>query len=109
MTNHDATPPEFKSKLEAAFANYLQGLQYGGIVTMWRYEPMRLHLAHKTSYTPDFLVQMGKSLILYEVKGWHKNRRDSLTHLKVAASLYPCFRFVLVTRERREWKEKVIG
>ena len=109
MTNPNATLPEYDSQLEADYASYLQGLLYGGIITKWWHHPMRLQLAPKTSYQPDFMVQMGKSLILYEVKGWHKNRRDSLTHLKVAASLFPCFRFVLVTRERRAWTEKVIG
>ena len=109
MTNPDATLPDYDSQLEADYASYLQGLLYGGIITKWWHHPMRLYLAPKLSYNPDFLVQAGKSLILKEIKGWHQNKRDSLTHLKVAAQLYPCFRFVLVTREKRQWIEKEIG
>ena len=95
MTNPNATLPEYDSQLEADYASYLQDLLYGGMITKWWHHPFRLNLTKDLTYRPDFLVQMGKSLILYEVKGWHKNRRDSLTHLKVG----------LRSEERRVGKE----
>ena len=70
-------------------------------------QPVALLLGNGVRYTPDFLrvanfVAGSRSVTLdaYEVKGprfWD----DARVKIKVAASLYPWIRFVLVTRKGR--------
>jgi len=66
-------------------------------------EPIKLRLAGRTWYTPDFLARLGPGpgafFIAYEVKGFMRD--DAAVKIKVAATLYPCIQFVLVRRDRR--------
>jgi len=80
-----------------------------GIIIDYWYEPMSFHLPGKIRFTPDFLVLNGNGLTFYEVKGYSPNRRDGITRLKMAAALFPCFTWVLVTREKGAWNETPIG
>ena len=112
-------PQEYKSKLEEQFAAHLQSTIKEGA---WRYEPIKLRLAQNTFYTPDFLeIGHDGTIWLYEVKGsWrgatrktakgsiHISQDKSRVKLKVAAKLYPWFRFVAVTKEKGEWKYEEI-
>ena len=74
----------------------------------WR-EPIKLRLAGRTYYTPDFLVISGRAgehgipprFTFVEVKGFMRD--DASVKLKVAASSYPCFGWLLVTRDRWGW------
>lgn len=92
----------YRSKLEAAYSGYLQGLLLAGDIQSWSYEPIRLHLAVKTTLTPDFLVITKEGrLELHEVKGWA--REDAMVKLKMAARLYSYWTFVLVKRVRGVW------
>lgn len=93
----------YRSETERRYAAYLDSEVNAGMVAAWWYEPMKgLYLAPKTSYTPDFLVQYcdgERGLECHEVKGakiWEKDRIKA----KLAARLYPCFRFLLA-----QWKE----
>ncbi len=99
----------YRSKLEAAFASKLDLEQKAGIIKSWRYEPMSLTLAKGKRYRPDFLVEYmpqpvypthicaTPKLEAIEIKGkWFKNRRDSMTHLRWAAQLYPMFTWRLM-------------
>jgi hypothetical protein len=115
-----ASSSPYRSKLEAAYAQKLELETKAGAITGWRYEPIRFTLAARTSYRPDFMImreiyrQLQLETVQFEVtfvevKGYHKNRRDSLTHLKVAAAMFPCFRFILVEREDGQWQERTIG
>jgi len=99
----------YKSKWEAAYASKLELEKRAGIIKAWWYEPFSLWLPGKVRYKPDFLVQQqtklyagpdeyAYSLEIIEVKGWSKNRRDGMTRLKIAASLFPCFVWRLVYR-----------
>lgn len=116
-----AEPPEpaeaparrsvYDSALEAARARYLGLLSLDGEVRQVCHHLFHVELAPGTVYTPDFLVWRGDgSITIEEVKGSLKmqNARDSVTRLKVAAGLLPMFRWVLVTRVGRLWKERVI-
>lgn len=94
-------PDDGMNKLERAFWERAREA-YGD--TVYR-EPFKLRLAGKTWYTIDFLiVQTG--LTCYEIKGFMRD--DAAVKLKVAAELYPCFGFVLVTRERQRWQCRVV-
>lgn len=97
----------FRSRLERDYANYLYGLQLAGEIQSYAYEAVRLQLAPKTTLTPDFLVvTKGGQVEFHETKGWA--REDAMVKLKVAARLFPSWRFVLVTRVRREWRMKEV-
>ena len=92
-------PSPYRSKWEAAYANKLQLSLLAGEISGWWYEPFSLWLPGKVRYKPDFLVQYPSGeLYLLEVKGWSKNRRDGMTRLKIAASLFYCFQWFLVSR-----------
>lgn len=108
--------PQFRSKLEANFASKLELEQRAGLIIQFWYEPFSLWLPGKVRFKPDFLIQHRlplddndiRMLEVIEVKGWSKNRRDGMTRLKMAAALFPCFRWALVTRDQGNWKERTI-
>lgn len=102
-----ASSPRYRSKLEAAFACKLELGRRAFALVRWWHEPFSLRLAAKTFYRPDFLVQSGETLTIYEVKGFRRD--DAMVKLKVAARLFPCFRFVLVEREKGQWIETAIA
>jgi hypothetical protein len=71
-------------------------------------EPIKLRLAGRTYYSPDFLVTsrpgehgIPPAITFVECKGFM--REDAAVKLKVAASAYPCFGWLLVTRDRWGW------
>lgn len=104
---------EFRSRLEADRARYLNGLKRIGRIDSWSYEPLTFHLPGGVRYTPDFMLRTlypVKTVILEEVKGsWKsKNARDSRTRLKITAGMYPEFAFRAVTKENGTWKEEPI-
>ena len=96
------------NSLERIYAGHLEGLLHKGLILAWEYEPIRLRLAEKTFYTPDFLV-IGKEgqVAFEEVKGYWEE--DARVKIKVAARLYPWFYFAAVTRENRQWKWEYFG
>jgi hypothetical protein len=72
------------------------------------YEPDKLPLAARTSYTPDFKVTLPDGSFEYhEVKGpqvWEKNR----IKLKVAAQLYQPIPFFLAQVKAKAWTVKPV-
>jgi len=103
--------PNYRTKLEARYADHLNMLKAAGQVAEWRYEPMSLRIAEVegrgASYKPDFaLVTPSRVLEFHEVKGsWSmKNARDSRVRLKVAADRYPWFVFKAVMRVKGAWE-----
>ena len=99
----------YKSKLENAWANYLQGLWALKAITSWWYEPLNLRLpGGRNFYKPDFLVLSETGLTFYEVKGRNLSDDRSLVKMKTAAGLTPWAKFILVKRIRGNWEERVI-
>ena len=100
------------NKLEADFSNELgmnPDLSWHG------FEKIKLWLGDGVWWTPDFAakyrVVAGGNLFFYEVKGsWKaKNQRDARTRIKIAASMYPQFTFIGVTRVEGEWRYEEFG
>lgn len=88
------------NKLEAAYAQHLNLLKHEKMIRDWQYESIRLVLAPRTSYTPDFNVTLIDGTIqMHETKG-RFFRDDARVKLKVAANKFPQFQFLLVTREK---------
>ena len=91
--------PGQMNKLEKDYAGYLHALQLGGKVEWYMFDAIKLRLADKTFYTPDFLVMQTDGVIeIHEVKGGFIED-DAIVKLKVAAATFP-FRFILVQKKR---------
>jgi hypothetical protein len=80
------------NKTEAAYAAYLEMQRIGGMVAWYKFESVKLRLADKTFYSPDFAVMLSSGeLQMHEVKGFWQD--DARVKIKVAAELYP-FQFI---------------
>ena len=92
------------NKTEAVYASHLALWKAAGHVLFYEFEPIKLRLADKTFYTPDFLVVTSDRMIeLHEVKGFWRD--DARVKIKVAAERFPMFQFVAVQRSGRNgWK-----
>jgi hypothetical protein len=97
-------PSDGMNKLEREFLERLRAARDAHTFQhIWR-EPVKLRLAGRCWYTPDFAtVTSLYELIFWETKGGFF-REDAAVKLKVAAETYPCFKFVLVVREKRTWE-----
>jgi hypothetical protein len=94
-------PFEGMNKLERAYAEHLEG-ERGHSVVWWAFEAIRLRLADRTTYTPDFLVQrISGALQCHETKGGFI-RDDAIVKLKVAAAQFP-MQFFMVKRAKSGW------
>lgn len=74
------------------------------------FEAITLTLARGARYTPDFYctLEFGKfEITFYECKN-NFIREASLVRLKVAARLYPEFRFILAQKKNGIWSEAIV-
>lgn len=77
---------------ERAYAAHLERLRLTGDIEWFRFEGVKVRLADKTFYTPDFAVMSADGVIeMHEVKGFWTD--DARVKIKVAADQYP-FRFI---------------
>jgi len=66
------------------------------------FERIKLKLADRTYYTPDFMVlRSDGSLEMHEVKGFWED--DARVKIKVAAEQFPVFRFVAAKKKGGGW------
>jgi hypothetical protein len=87
--------PGRMNKREAKYAAELELRKKSGEMLWWAFEPIKLRLADRTFYTPDFSVMLADGTIeFHEVKGFMED--DAAVKFKVAAETYWMFRFVLV-------------
>lgn len=94
--------PGMMNKTEQEYAGFLQQRLLGGIVKYWEYEPVKLKLAPKTFYTPDFLVITADEIGFHEVKGYWED--DARVKIKCAAEKYWFFAFVAIKRSgKNHW------
>lgn len=83
------------NKTEGRYAAMLDMKQRAGEIQGYVYEALKLRLADKTYYTPDFMVLDKEGYIeFHEVKG--QLRDDALVKFKVAAEQYSWARWVMV-------------
>lgn len=94
--------PGQMNRTEEAYMKRLKVLQDIGEIVTFRFEGVKLRLAARTFYTPDFFVVTDKQIELHEVKGhWEE---DARVKIKVAAELYPEFAFFAVHKVRDGWE-----
>lgn len=95
------------NRTEAQYAQRLEERLQNGGIAWFKFEAVKLRLADKTFYTPDFAVMLADgTLEMHEVKGFWED--DARVKVKVAASLYP-FRFIAVTHKRGAWSQEDFG
>lgn len=89
------------NKLEAAYAARLESLKLAGEISDYRFECVKLRLADRTFYTPDFMVLRADGTFeMHEVKGFWED--DARVKIKVAAELYP-FKFIAARKQKGAW------
>ena len=91
-------PGPYANRLEADYAALLELRKRASELHDWRYQPLRLILAERCTYEPDFLVIANDmTLELHETKGFFRD--DARVKVKVVARLFPWFKLVIVTRK----------
>jgi len=94
------------NKTEAAYAELLAARVHVGEILEFKFESVKLRLADRTWYTPDFaLVLADGTREIHEVKGHWTD--DARVKIKVVAELYPYDRFIAVRRVKGEWIREV--
>lgn len=89
------------NSLETAYAEVLRARQLAGEVDRFFFESVKLRLADKTFYTPDFMVMLaGGEIEIHEVKGGFIED-DAIVKLKVAAEMFP-FKFILCQKKNKK-------
>lgn len=95
------------SKLERDYGAHLEALKRSGEIIDYKHQPLKLRLADKTYYNPDYSVHRADDVIeLVEVKGFWEDM--SRVKVKVCAERFPEFLFVAVTRPKKNegWKRE---
>jgi len=97
------------NKTEKAYSDYLSQLLMVGDIAWFQFEGVKLRLADKTFYTPDFAVMTSTGLLeMHEVKGFWRD--DARVKIKVAAEHFP-FRFIAIQAAPKSrgggWKVEV--
>ena len=95
------------NRLETRYSKVLEFRRLEGSVELWRFERFKLRLGRGAWYTVDFWVVLSDGQVeCHEVKGFQ--REAAMVRIKTAADLYPELRFLLVKRERGEWRTREI-
>jgi hypothetical protein len=81
------------NKTEARYARMLDAQRAAGLIRSWAFEAVKLRLAERTFYTPDFFVVGNAAGVeFHEIKGHWED--DARVKIKVAAQLFPMFAFL---------------
>jgi hypothetical protein len=96
------------NKTEKSYSDHLALRQLAGEIIWFKFEAIRLVLAERTTYAPDFLVMLADGeLQAHETKGSRAIfMDDARVKLRVAAEQFP-FRFVVAypkDRKLTEWE-----
>ena len=97
--------PGRMNALEQRYAYRLETRRQQGEIKSFQFEPRKLTLAPRTTYTPDFRVVMPDgSMEFHEVKGFWRD--DARVKIKVAAAKFKqyTFRTVKWDSKKRDWK-----
>lgn len=95
------------NKTESAYAAHLESLRRSGDILWWKFEGVKLRLAHNTFYTCDFmLLKRDGQVCMDEVKGYMTD--DAAVKIKVAASMYP-FQFRIIRKKGSFWTHANVG
>lgn len=96
-------PTKYDSKWEERYAKVLEMEQKAGNIVKWWYHPWHMRLPGGARYELDFLVQHHGHIEAVDVKGWHKNMREAMLRIKVAASIYTCYTWSIAKWNGRDF------
>jgi hypothetical protein len=102
--------PRGMNPTEAKYADHLEILRHARVIVSWKFEAIRLRLANRAWFKPDFLVVARNEdkdcdvFQFHEVKGFW--REAARVRIKVAADLFPEFNFVAIQRKGGVWVEE---
>ncbi len=101
-------PKQIMNKTEQRYSIQLEMMKLSEQIIEWRFEALNFRLARKTFYMPDFMVIKPDRFEFHEVKGefW---RDDARVKIKVAAAMYPWFKWIAAQFIRGEWKIEEIN
>jgi hypothetical protein len=92
------------NKTEAEYAGRLEIKKRAGEILDYRFEHLKIRLADKTFYTPDFVVYAPDGMEFHEVKGHWED--DARVKIKVAAEQNQMHRFVAICKIKGQWHEE---
>lgn len=92
------------NQTEARYAQILEWDRQCGALRAWQFERIKLKLADRSYYTPDFFVAWPDCLGFVEVKGGYI-REDALQKFKFAREVYPWFVFRMMQYKHTAWEE----
>jgi hypothetical protein len=96
------------NRTERAYESRLKIMEHIGQIRRFAFESVKLRLADRTWYTPDFLVvTQDGSVEFHEVKGFWRD--DARVKWKVAAELNPWARFVAAKLVKGKWEHEWYG
>jgi len=91
------------NKMERAYSLGLDVLRQAGIIERWAFEPLTFRLAHRTGYTPDFVLWYpDRRVRIIEVKGYLRD--DAAVKFKLARKLFPEWEWLMVRRVKGHWE-----
>lgn len=93
---------KYRSELEREFHEWLKGRGKNAYASGYvEFEPIRLKLAERSHYTPDFVTADGFGrLFAWEAKGhWREAAR---VRIKVAARLFWMYEFIAVRKRKKK-------
>ena len=92
------------SNLETLYLDdVVKPLLTAGVIIHYAYERLKLKLAPKTYYTPDFAMILPDGRTEYhEIKG-RKRHDDSMVKFKTAAEMFPFYAFKMVVFRDKQW------
>jgi hypothetical protein len=95
------------NKTEERYARKLEDLQSLGTILKWGFEKINFRLAHKTTYTPDFMVTYPDCIEFVEVKG-HLFSKDGIK-FKMAREMFPQFKWIMLSWDgkKKEWMPRL--
>lgn len=96
---------ERMNKTETLYSLELEADRKAGRIKAWWFGSMKLRLADKTWYAPDFFIVLANWTFRFvEVKGGFV-RDDAAVKFKCAREMYPCFDWLCEQRVKGGWKE----
>jgi len=99
-------PKPRMNRTETRYANLLELRKGAGEIRDYRFESIKLRLADRTWYTPDFFVIRMEpceqdTYEIHEVKGFWRD--DARVKIKVAAEMFKEFTFYVCQYKKGQW------
>lgn len=100
--------PGVMNKTEQEYAAQLDVRKLANDIRWWGFECLKLKLADKCHFTPDFMVVLSSGEIEFvDTKGHVED--DAAVKIKTAAVMFPMFHFVMERKVKGKWHRRVFN